>query len=288
MPINKRQHFVSQSTIRQFLGGRKLLFCLDKKLGQVRDRLHGNAPGDILNESYYYTTDTDDFDGEVVRPIEDQVSPLIRDLADGKDCSEKSDAWASAVNWCALSLTRSIYVAQVAPLVVESMPEEERNQLPPDRKAMTLLTRRATFERMREEMRKVHVTFRVLRAPQPFSYYLTDYPPAPVPIAAFRVGMMDPMLLPLSHEAMLVMAPLAVAIRFFKEMKPTLLWTTLMQCGWANRLIYSADLDSLDFAAWVLRLRSTGPDKEMWLRAQEPFFGLSERSELEAIWKNFA
>ncbi len=94
MPVNRRQHFVSQFTIRQFLGGRDRLYCLDKSTLAVTDRAHGNKPADILNRAYYYTTDSDDFDGDIVRPLEDQLAPLCQRIAENPDRQPSTDELA--------------------------------------------------------------------------------------------------------------------------------------------------------------------------------------------------
>ena len=284
MTINKDQHLVSQFTIRQFLGQRDRLFCLDKSTLNVVDRIHGNRPADILKQSYYYTTDTDDFDGDVVRPLEDKLASLCRRLtADLEIAVGKDDAWDDLVDWCALALTRSRYVEHVMPTVFETLAPEHKADLPTDAKALTLVGRRATFDRVRSEMRKSRVMFRFLRAPCDFAFYLTDYPPIPLPFESYRVGPICPMLLPVAHDWMLIQVPMAVAENFLKTMDTTLEWLTLIQCGWAQRLIYSADLSSLDFAANVLADAQGGAYAELGRRAALPFFGLGEASELQSI-----
>jgi hypothetical protein len=282
MAINKRQHFVSQFTIRAFMGDRDRLFCLDKSTLQVRDRTHGNLPADILNEAYYYTTDTDDFDGEIVRPLETKLAPICSRYVADPDRPLTLDDMAVLVDWCALSLTRSIYFAHVAPIAYESLSPEDKADLPADGKAMTLVARRATFHRIRQEMRKVGLTFRFLKSPRPFGYYLTDQPAAPIPYR--RVGAIGPLLLPLAHNLILVQIPTELADEFYRSLTPTLEWLTLAQCGWARRLIYSADLEALDFAAFVLSEGSGDWPKEMRERARRPFFGFGEPSELASMW----
>lgn len=284
MARNKDQHLVSQFTIRQFLGERDRLFCLDKRTLSVVDRVHGNRPADILKQSYYYTTDTDDFDGDVVRPLEDKLAPLCRALtADLEIAVGEDDAWHDLVDWCALALTRSRYVEHVMPTVYETLAPEHKEDLPTDAKTLTLVGRRATFDRIRVEMRKSRVMFRFLRAPRDFAFYLTDYPPIPVPLESYQVGPICPMLLPIAHDWMLIQVPMDVAKDFLKEMDTTLESLTLFQCGWAQRLIYSADLSSLDFAASVLSDAQAGAYGAMGRRAALPFFGFGEVSELQSI-----
>ena len=164
MPTNRRQHFVSQLTIRAFMGGRDRLFCLDKATLAVTDRVHGNKPADILNRAYYYTTDTDDFDGDIVAPLENRIAPLCHQCVANPDRPLTLDEMTLLVDWCALSLTRSTYFAHVAPLAYDSLSVEDRADLPPDAKAMTLVARRATYQRLRAEMRSVEPTFRFLKS----------------------------------------------------------------------------------------------------------------------------
>ena len=68
-----------------------------------------------------------------------------------------------------------------------------------------------------------------LKGPRPHSYFLTDNPAMGIPFR--RVGSIGPMLIPLSHELILAVAPALIAEDFFNAMKPTLEWTTLVQCG---------------------------------------------------------
>lgn len=282
MTVNRRQHFVSQFTIRAFMGGRDRLYCLDKATLTVPDRIHGNKPADILNKAYYYTTDTDDFDGEVVQPLENKLAPLCRGWVEDPDRPLTLDEMALLVDWCALSLTRSIYFAHVASVAYETLSDEDKADLPADGKAMTLVARRATFNRIRQEFRKVKLMFRFLKSPRRFGFYLTDYPPVPIPYR--RVGAIGPLLLPMSHDLMLVEVPADLADAFYGELKPTPEWLTLVQCGWAQRLIYSADLKSLDVAASVLSTERNGRNTEMAQRARLPFFGFGEPCELASMW----
>lgn len=282
MPVNRRQHFVSQFTIRAFMDDRDRLFCLDKTTLRVRDRIHGNLPADILNEAHYYTTDTDDFDGEVVRPLEEKLAPICNRYVTDPDQPLAFDDIVVLVDWCALALTRSLYFAHVAPIVYESLSPEDKADLPGDGKAMTLIARRATFHRIRQEMRKVQLMFRFLKSPRPLGYYLTDQPAAPIPYR--RVGGIGPMLLPLAHNLILAQVPNELADGFYRSLTPTLEWLTLVQCGWAQRLIYSADLEALDFAAFVLAEGSGDWPQKMRERARQPFFGLGEPSELASMW----
>lgn len=282
MPVNKRQHFVSQFTIRAFMGERDRLFCLDKSTLQVSDRIHGNRPADILNEAYYYTTDTDDFDGDIVRPLETELAPICTRYVADPNQPLASDHAAVLLKWCALSLTRSIYFAHVAQIAYEDLSPEDKAFLPADGKAMTLEARRATFQRVREEMRNTQLVFRFLKSPRPFGYYLTDQPAAPIPYP--RVGTIGPMLLPLSHNLILAQVPNELADGFYRSLTPTLEWLTLIQCGWANRLIYSAELEALDFAAFVLAEGSGDWPKAMREQARKPFFGFGEPSELSSMW----
>src|SRR5262249_911448 len=139
---------------------------------QVRDRVHGNLPAAILNEAYYYTTDTDDFDGDVVNPLEAQLAPICKRYVADPDRPLVVDDMAVLVDWCALSLVRSIFFAHVAQIACDSLSPDDRADLPLDGKAMTLVARRATFHRIRQEMRKVRLMFRFLKSPHPFGYYL--------------------------------------------------------------------------------------------------------------------
>lgn len=282
MPVNKRQHFVSQFTIRSFMGERDRLFCLDKATLQARDRTHGNRPAEILNEAYYYTTDSDDFDGEIVQPLEKKLAPICSQCIAEPDRPLTLDTMAVLVDWCALSVARSVFFAYVAPIACDNLSAEDKAELPTDGKAMTLAARRTTFYRVQHEMRSVELMFRFLKSPRPFGYYLTDQPVAPVPFR--RAGAVGPMLLPLAHNLIMAVVPNHLASDFYRMLTPNLEWLTLVQCGWAQRLIYSADLDSLDFAAFVLSEGSGAWPKTMRESAKQPFFGLGEPSELKSIW----
>lgn len=264
------------------MGDRDRLFCLDKSTLQVRDRTHGNLSADILKEAYYYTTDTDDFDGEIVQPLETQLAPICAKYITDPDQPLTLDDAATLVDWCALSLTRSIYFAHIAPIAHGSLSPEDKADLPTDQKAMTLVARRVAFHKIRGEMRRVSPMIRFLKSPRPFGYYLTDQPASP--ILYRRVGAIGPFLLPLAHNLILVQVPNALAGDFYNSLTPTLEWLTLVQCGWAQRLIYSADLESLDFAVFVLSKGSGDWPKEMRERARQPFFGLGEPSELASMW----
>lgn len=285
MPVNKRQHFVSQFTIRAFTGDRNRLYCLDKTTLQVRDRTIGNRPKDILNETYYYTTDTDDFDGDVVSPLETQLAPICARYIANPDQQITLDDMRLLVDWCAISLARSIFLAHVAPIAIESMTKEDKADLPSGNKAMTLVARRALFKRIRQEMHNVHLTIRFLKSPRPFGYYLTDQPAVTLPFR--RVGSIGPMLLPLAHNLIVVLVPSELANEFYSSFTPTIEWLTLVQCGWAQRLIYSADLESLDFAVFVLSHGSGAWPDEMRNRARQPFFGFGEPVELANRWANW-
>ena len=284
MPVNRRQHLVSQFMIRQFLGDRDRLYCLDKTTLAVLNRSCGNLPADILKKSYYYTTDTDDFDGEIVRPLEDKFAPICRGLVEEHEVTAStSGVWTSLVDWCALSLTRSLLVGHVTPIACDTLSEEEKADLPADRKAMTLVVRRALFQRIRAEMSRSEVMFRFLKSPRDFGFYLTDYPPVAIPFP--HQGGIGPMLLPLTHDLMLIEAPREVANGFFDTIgQPEMGWLALMQCGWAKRFVYSVDLESLDFAVAVLSQVLPGQAPEMSRRARLPFFGFGQTSELASIW----
>jgi len=264
------------------MGGRERLYCLDKSTLEVRDRKRGNRPADILNQAYYYTTDTDDFDGEIVAPLESKLAPICSRFVDDPDLPLTPDDMAALVDWCALSLTRSVYLAHVAPMAYERLPTGDKADLPAGGKAMTLVARRATFHRIRQEMRNAEMMFRFLKAPHPFAFYLSDQPAATIPYR--RAGAIGPMLLPLAHNLILVQVPNELAEGFYRSLTPTLEWLTLVQCGWARRLIYSADLDALDFAAFVLAEGSGDWPREMRERARKPFFGFGEPSELASMW----
>lgn len=284
MPVNRLQHFVSQFVIRQFLGDRQCLYCLDKTNLSVVNRSSGNLPGDILKKAYYYTTDADDFDGEIVKPLEDKLAPICRGLVDAHEVTASGNGvWRDLVDWCALSLTRSIYFAHVAHIAYDTLPEGEKADLPPDQKAMTLVARRATFQRVQAEMIKSKVMFRFLKAPHEFGFYLTDHPPVPIPFD--RDGAVGPLILPLAHDLMLIGVPMNLADSFFRATgQPTMQWLTLVQCGWARRLVYSADLDALDFAICILSGESPDIPDEMLRRARLPFFGFGQPSELASMW----
>ena len=195
MTINKRQHFVSQFTIRAFMGSRdRLFYCLDKATLTVIDRIHGNKPAEFLHRAYYYTTDADDFDGDIVKPLEDRLAPLIRQYVADPNRPPSPDDMELLIEWRALSLTRSLYLAHMASIAFESISDADKADLPLDGKAMTLVAR--TFHRVRMELRKLHLMCRFLVSPCRSGYYLTDYPPVAVPF--WRLGPIGPLLLPLS------------------------------------------------------------------------------------------
>lgn len=83
---------------------------------------------------------------------------------------------------------------------------------------------------------------------------------------------------------MMIQLPMEIAARFRLTVQPSHEWVTLVQCGWANRLIYSADLDALDYAADVLAQERAGKDAEMGRRARLPFFGFGYPTELQDLW----
>lgn len=282
MASNTHQHFVSQFMIRQFMGSHERLFCLDKTTLTVNDRVHGNKPRRILNEAHYYTTDTDDFDGEIVKPLEDRFAPICRECARNPDRALSSEDSAVLLDWCALSLTRSLYFASVAPIAYDELSEDDREGLPANGKAMILDARRAIYERIRQEMHRVSMMLRFVKAPRDHTFFLTDHPPVAIPFE--RGCSIGPTLLPLSHKLMVALVPETIADQFYLSLNPTLEWLALVQCGWANRLIYSADLESLDFAVGVLSGEGDMHDTEMLRRARLPFFGLSEPDELAAMW----
>lgn len=284
MPINKRQHFISQFTIREFMGDQDRLFCLDKSTLKVTDRQHGCQPKNILNEAYYYTTDTDDFDGDIVSPLEHKLAPICKEIVAEPDRELTTQVMDVLIDWCALSLARSIYFAHVAPIVYESLSDDDKSKLPEDGRVMILAARRSTYERVRCEMRKMHMMFRFLKSPCPFGYLLTDQLAAPIPYR--RVGAIGPLLLPLSHNLILVQVPKELADDFYRSLSPTLEWLTLIQCGWAERLIYSADLRSLDRAIFILSEGSGDLPIEMRKRARQPFFGFGSPSELASMWSD--
>lgn len=147
---------------------------------------------------------------------------------------------------------------------------------------MTLVMRRATYHRVRAETRKVSVMFRALRSPIPFGYFLTDHPAVAIPYR--RVGAIGPMLLPLSHDVMLIQVPLDLAAEFFGSLKPTLEWLTLLQMrvGAAVDLLGRPGISRLCGRCVVRQTEWAGRGMRRWARL--PFFGFGEPSELASMW----
>jgi hypothetical protein len=253
---------------------------------QVKDRLHGCKPADILKKSYYYTTDEDDFDGEIVEPLEQKISPLCRKYARTPDAPLSVNEMRVLSDWCALSLTRSLYAARSIEVASDDLPPGERDCLPEDQHAMTLLARRSAFHKLRDEMRRTQLSFQFLNGPGEHSFYLTDYPAVATPFDGpeSTKSPIKPLMVPLSHNVMLLMTPVHLAKEFLDAFKPTQALLTLMQCGWAQRLIYSGDLDALDFAIEVLSDRVPGLNAEMVERGKLPFFGFGETDEFRKMW----
>lgn len=143
---------------------------------------------------------------------------------------------------------------------------------------MTLVARRVTFHGIRDAMRKAGLVYRFIVSPVDFGYYLTDQPAAVIPVP--RDGPIAPLLVPLGHNLMLIQSPVALAEAFYASLKPTLEWSTLVQCGWAERLIYSADLEALERAIFCSRGRQWGIPPDARARARLPFFGYGRPSDL--------
>ncbi len=282
LAVNRQQHLVSQFTSRQFLGGRDRLFCLDKKTLRVADRVHGNVPADILKGPYYYTNEIEDFDKDIVQPLENALGPVIRKFVADPETPAPLEEQRLLVDWCALALTRNLYFAHVTPYAYGALSPEEKSGLPTDLKAITLVGRRAVYQRLRKELRQRELMLQFVKSPHDFGYYLTDSPTVPIPFR--KVGSIGPLLLPLSHRLMALLVPAELFEEFHRTTKPELGWLTLMQCGWAQRLIYSADLDALDFAAWVLMDGPSAYPRALRDRARQPFFGFGEPTELAALY----
>jgi hypothetical protein len=274
MARNKRQHVVSQFAIRQFLGDRTRLFCLNKSTLEILDRTHGNGPDQILTESYYYTSDTEDFDRDVVRPLEDEVAPIIGRFARQPDRRASPSEQDAMLRWCLLSICRSMFFEPAIASLFDNLPSGQLDALPQDRESRVLVARRATFESMHIKWRGVPLASWCCVAASPYDFVVTDHPPMTLPWK--RHEGVTPIVLPVSHDVMFFLVPAPLAEEFRGSFRPTRENLCFLQCGWANRLIYSADTRTLDFAKRVLNGESGDVPSDWLRRARQPYFGQLE------------
>jgi len=284
MPVNKAQHFVSQFNIRQFLADKTHLFCLNKETLTITDREIGNKPGDILNKSYYYTTDTDDFDGDIVRPLEQDMAPICKKIIADPHGDLSKEENHRLIDWFALAMTRSIYFANNLPIAYDSLSDEDKSQIPKTDRALTLKCRRNVYEIVRQDFRSVELSFCNFIAPNDHGYLLTDQPPVVLPYG--KIGELSPVMLPLSHKLMATIAPAGGTADFLYSINREVGMLNLLQFGWADRLIYSASLNTLDCIIDIITNNPNGYDSELILKAKEPFFGLGKPKVLNDIWSH--
>ncbi len=284
MAVNKAQHFVSQFNIRQFLGDGDRLFCLNKETLTINSRNFGNLPADILNNSYYYTTDTDDFDGDIVKPLEVCIAPICQQLVVDPHAELNEEESGQLTDWFALALTRSVYFASTVPIAYDSLSDEDKSHLPNSGKALTLTCRRGAYEKLRRRLRSTQLSFCNMISPTDHGFLLTDQPPVVLPYG--KVGEPGPVMLPLSHKLMATISPAGDAADFLSSMNHEMGMLTLLQVGWAKRLIYSASLDTLDYTVELLTNNPAKYDDELFARARKPFLGYSDATELKAIWSH--
>lgn len=284
MTVNKAQHFVSKFNISQFLGNGNRLYCLDKETLSINDRVIGNLPADILKRTYYYTTDTDDFDGDIVIPLENRIAPICKKLVADPHFNLDEVESGQLTDWFAFALTRSIYFASIMPIACDSLSDEEKLHLPYSGKALTLTCRRSAYDKLRKRLRSTQLSFCNMISPTDHGFLLTDQPPVILPYG--KVGELGPVMLPLSHNLIATISPAGDAANFLSSMNREMGMLNLLQFGWTNRLIYSASLDTLDYIIDIITNNPTNYDEQLLGRARKPFFGYSNATELNSLWSH--
>ena len=261
MATGPRRHIVPVQMIRRFSNASGRLFCLNKTTLCVADRSVGNRPEDILHKRNYYKDEYGDLDCSWIQSVENEFGArydsLMAAVDDGRDWT--SDEQEALVRWIACLQTRTELVQES----VDAMSEAGRI---PDRRDIGA-SGAAIDNRLRlnlaQEYERVFTSpgwyWQMVSMPEHGTLILTDHPACHTPEQE-PDGMV--VLVPLSRTHLLVGGGKAALgqVRFWR-----LQLINFFLAAWANRLIYAANLSTLDRLA--AQLRAAGEPATL------PFYG---------------
>ena len=269
----KRDHFVPQLLIRQFMNADGRVFCFDKKHRSIPEREHGNAPKDILHRAQFYTDSLGNLDNELYKRIEREFSPHLVRLLKAPEIAATSAGFGKAtIEWIAAQATRTPLVPALAEDILKRHGPIEVLADEKQRPVLYNCARIQQYQRLIAVMRSPRWRWRMWRASPPSCFVLGDHPVCWT-TTSMAMGFM--LLVPFSPRLMLVGGS-DDGHEVFRA-REIIRGVNGYIASWADRFVYSSSLQALEAIEQMFKT-SGDPEHDEWMRyASGPFHGQSLR-----------